>query len=89
MTDVVDSLQYGRAEAADAVWRDGAELCVRLVSRTSRNKLRHAGISTPVALYDDLKRVFLNADESITLGYDLSVGLGKVDRHRQLHAFAE
>lgn len=93
MVDVVDSQQDVRAqaarEAADAVRRDGAELCARLVFRASRNKLRRAGITTPVALYDELKQVFWNADEGVTLGDHLSVGFGKVDRRRQVRAFAE
>ncbi len=93
MVDAVDSRQGGRAEAAraaaDAVRRDGAELCARLVFRTSRNELRRAGIATPVALYDELKQVFWNADEGVTLGDHLSVGFGKVDRRRQVRAFAE
>ncbi len=93
MVDVVDSRQGGRAEAtraaADAVRRDGAELCARLVFRTSRNELRRAGITTPAALYDELKQVFWNADEGVTLGDHLSVGFGKVDRRRQVRAFAE
>lgn len=93
MADAVDSQQDERAQAAraaaDAVWRDGAELCARLVFRASRNELRRAGITTPVALYDELKQVFWNADEGVTLGDHLSVGFGKVDRRRQVRAFAE
>lgn len=93
MTDVVDSLQDGCAEAARsaaaAMQREDTELCARLVFRTSRNELRRAGISTPAALYDELKRVFWNTDEGVTLGDHLSVGFGKVDRHRQVRAFAE
>ena len=93
MPEVVDSQQDVRVQAAraaaDAVRRDGAELCARLVFRTSRNELRHAGITTPVALYDELKQVFWNADEGVTLGDHLSVGFGKVDRRRQVRAFAE
>jgi len=93
VVDVVDSRQGGRAEAAraaaDAVRRDGAELCPRLVFRASRNELRRAGITTPIALYDELKQVFWNADEGVTLGDHLSVGFGKVDRRRQVRAFAE
>ena len=92
MAEVVDSRQGGRAEAAraaaDAVRRDGAELCARLVFRASRNELRRAGITTPAALYDELKQVFWNADEGVTLGDHLSVGFGKVDRRRQVRAFA-
>lgn len=93
MADVVDSQQDERAHAAraaaDAVRSDGAELCARLVFRASRNELRRAGIATPVALYDELKQVFWNADEGVTLGDHLSVGFGKVDRRRQVRAFAE
>lgn len=93
MVDVVDSRQDGRAEAAraaaDAVRRDGAELCARLVFRASRKELRLAGITTPAALYDELKQVFWNADEGVTLGDHLSVGFGKVDRRRQVRSFAE
>lgn len=93
MVDVADSRQGGRAEAAraaaDAVRRDGSELCARLVFRASRNELRRAGITTPAALYDELKQVFWNADEGVTLGDHLSVGFGKVDRRRQVRAFAE
>lgn len=93
MAGVVDSQQDERAQAAraaaDAVWRDGAELCARLVFRASRNELRRAGITTPVALYDELKQVFWNADEGVILGDHLSVGFGKVDRRRQVRAFAE
>lgn len=93
MPEVVDSQQDVRVQAAraaaDAVRRDGAELCARLVFRTSRNELRHAGITTSVALYDELKQVFWNADEGVTLGDHLSVGFGKVDRRRQVRAFAE
>ncbi len=62
MADVIDSQQDERAQAAraaaDAVRRDGAELCARLVFRTSRNELRRAGIPTPAALYAELKQVF-------------------------------
>ena len=93
MAEVVDSRQDERAqaarEAADAVRSDGTELCARLVFRASRNELRRAGIATPVALYDELKQVFWNADEGVILGDHLSVGFGKVDRRRQVRAFAE
>ena len=93
MVDAVDSQQDGRAQAAraaaGAVQSDGTELCARLVFRASRNELRRAGITTPVALYDELKQVFWNADEGVTLGDHLSVGFGKVDRRRQVRAFAE
>lgn len=93
MAEVVDGQQDVRAQAAraavDAVRLDGAELCARLVFRTSRNELRRAGITTPAALYDELKQVFWNADEGVTLGDHLSVGFGKVDRRHQVRAFAE
>lgn len=93
MVDAVDSQQDERAqaarEAADAVRSDGTELCARLVFRASRNELRRAGIATPAALYDELKQVFWNADEGVILGDHLSVGFGKVDRRRQVRAFAE
>ena len=93
MTDVVDSPQDGRAEVARAsvaaARREGVELCARLVFRASRSELRRAGITTPVALYDELKQVFWNADEGVILGDHLSVGFGKVDRRRQVRAFAE
>ena len=93
MTDVVDSPQDGRAEVARAsvaaVRREGVELCARLVFRASRSELRRAGITTPVALYDELKQVFWNADEGVILGDHLSVGFGEVDRRRQVRAFAE
>ena len=93
MTDVVDSQQDVRAQAAraaaDAVRRDGAELCARLVFRTSRNELRRAGITTPAALYDELKQISWNADKGVILGDHLSVGFSKVDRRRQVRAFAE
>jgi hypothetical protein len=93
MADVADSLRRGRAEAAraaaDAVRCDGVELCTRLVFRTSRNELRHAGIATPAMLYDELKQAIWNTDEGITLGDHLSVGFGKVDRRRQVRVFAE
>lgn len=93
MTEVVDSQQDVRAQAArkaaDAVRRDGVELCARLVFRVSRNELRRAGVNTPAALYDELKRVFWNADEGVALGDHLSVGFGKVDRRCQVRAFAE
>lgn len=93
MAEVLDSQQDERAqaarEAADAVRSDGTELCARLVFRASRNELRRAGIATPAALYDELKQVFWNADEGVILGDHLSVGFGKVDRRRQVRAFAE
>lgn len=93
MVDAVDSQQDERAQAAraaaDAVRSDGTELCARLVFRASRNELRRAGITTPAALYDELKQVFWNADEGVILGDHLSVGFGKVDRRRQVRAFAE
>lgn len=93
MVDAVDSQQDERAQAAraaaDAVRSDGIELCARLVFRASRNELRRAGITTPAALYDELKQVFWNADEGVILGDHLSVGFGKVDRRRQVRAFAE
>lgn len=93
MADAVDSQQDERAQAAraaaDAVRRDGAELCARLVFRASRNELRRAGITTPAALYDELKQVFWNADEGVILGDHLSVGFGKVDRRCQVRTFAE
>lgn len=93
MAEVVDGQQDVRAQAAraavDAVRLDGAELCARLVFRTSRNELRRAGITTPATLYDELKQVFWNADEGVTLGDHLSVGFGKVDRRHQVRAFAE
>ena len=93
MAEVVDSQQDVRAQtaraAADAVRSDGAELCARLVFRASRSELRRAGITTPVALYDELKQAFWNADEGVTLGDHLSVGFGKVDRRRQVRTFAE
>lgn len=37
---------------------------------------------------DELKQIFWNADEGVTLGDHLSVGFGKVDRRRQVRAFA-
>lgn len=93
MAEVVDSRQDERAQAAraaaSAVQSDGTELCARLVFRASRNELRRAGITTPAALYDELKQVFWNADEGVTLGDHLSVGFGKVDRRRQVRTFAE
>lgn len=93
MADVVDNLREGRAEAAraaaDSVRCEGVELCARLVFRALRGELRRAGITTPAALYDELKQVFWNADEGVTLGDQLSVGFGKVDRRRQVRAFAE
>lgn len=93
MVDAVDSQQDERAQAAraaaDAVRSDGTELCARLVFRSSRSELRRAGITTPVALYDELKQAFWNADEGVTLGDHLSVGFGKVDRRRQVRTFAE
>lgn len=93
MPEVVDSQQDVRVQAAraaaDAVRSDGIELCARLVFRASRNELRRAGITTPAALYDELKQVFWNADEGVILGDHLSVGFGKVDRRRQVRAFAE
>lgn len=93
MTDVVDNSQDARAEAARAsvvaVRREGIELCARLVFRASRSELRCAGITTPAALYDELKRAFWNAGEGVTLGDHLSVGFGEVDRRRQVRAFAE
>lgn len=93
MAEVIDSRQDVRAkaarEAADAVRSDGTELCARLVFRASRNELRRAGITSPAALYDELKQVFWNADEGVTLGDHLSVGFGKVNRRRQVRAFAE
>ena len=93
MAEVVDSKQDGRAEAAraavSAARREDTELCARLVFRVSRNELRRVGITTPIALYDELKQVFWNADEGVTLGDHLSVGFGKVDRRRQVRAFAE
>lgn len=93
MTDVVDGPQDGRAEVARAsvaaVRCEGVELCARLVFRASRSELRRAGITTPAALYNELKRAFWNADEDVTLGDHLSVGFGEVDRRRQVRAFAE
>lgn len=93
MAEVVDSQQDARAQAAraaaDAVRRDGSELSARLVFRASRNELRRAGITTPAALYDELKQVFWNADEGVILGDHLSVGFGNVDRRRQVRAFTE
>ncbi len=93
MADVTDSSKDGRAEAAraavDAARGDDTELCARLVFRASRNELRRAGIATPAALYDELKQVFWNADEGVTLGDHLSVGFGGFDRRRQVRAFAE
>ena len=69
--------------------RDDTELCARLIFRASRNELRRTGITTPTALYNELRRVFWNANESVILGDHLSVGFGKVDRRRQVRAFAE
>lgn len=93
MAEVVDSQQDARAQAAraaaDAVRRDGSELSARLVFRVSRNELRRAGITTPAALYDELKQVFWNADDGVILGDHLSVGFGNVDRRRQVRAFTE
>ena len=93
MADVVDSKQDGRAEAAraavSAARREDTELCARLVFRVSRNELRRAGITTPAVLYDELKQVFWNTDEGVTLGDHLSVGFGMVDRRRQVRTFAE
>ena len=93
VADVVDSQRDGRAEAARAAVsvarREDTELCARLVFRVSRNELRRAGITTPAVLYDELKQVFWNADEGVTLGDHLSVGFGVVDRRRQVRAFAE
>ena len=93
MTSTIDSLRGGRADAAraatDAARREGTELCARLIFRASRNELRRAGITTPAALYDELKQAYWNADEGVVLGDHLSVGFGKVDRRRQVRAFAE
>ena len=92
MADVADNLwdECARAAraAAEAVRRDGVELCARMVFRTSRNELRRAGIATPAALYDELKQVFWNADEGVSLGDHLSVRFGKTDRRCQVRAFA-
>ena len=93
MTGAIDIPRDGRADAARAaaaaVRREDTELCARLVFRVSRDELRRAGIATPAALYDELKRVFWNADEGVVLSDHLSVGFGKVDRRRQVRAFAE
>lgn len=93
MADGADSLRSGRAEAVlaavEAVRRADTELCARLVFRASRNELRRVGIGTPAALYDELKQVFWNADEGVVLSDHLSIGFGKVDRRRQVRAFAE
>lgn len=93
MANVANSLQDRRTEAAraaaNAVRREGTELCARLIFRTSRNELRRAGITTPAALYDELKQISWNADEGVTLGAHLSVGFGKIDRSRQVRTFAE
>ena len=93
MTSTIDSLRGGRADAARAAAaaarREGTELCARLIFRASRNELRRAGITTPAALYDELKQTYWNADEGVVLGDHLSVGFGKVDRRRQVRAFAE
>lgn len=75
--------------AVATVRREGTELCACLVFRASRGELRHAGITTPSALYDEMKQVFWNADEGVVLGDHLSVGFGKVDRRRQVRAFSE
>lgn len=56
-----------------AARREDTELCARLVFRVSRNELRRVGITTPIALYDELKQVFWNADEGVTLGDHLSL----------------
>lgn len=93
MADGADSLQSGRAEAVraavEAVRRADTELCARLVFRASRNELRRVGIATPAALFAELKQVFWNADEGVTLSDHLSIGFGKADRRRQVRAFAE
>lgn len=93
MTSTIDSLQGGRIDAARAAVaaarREGTELCARLIFRASRAELRRAGITTPAALYDELKQAYWNADEGVVLGDHLSVGFGKVDRRRQVRAFAE
>lgn len=93
MTGASNIPQDERADAARAavaaLRREGTELCARLVFRVSRGELRRAGINTPAALYDELKQAFWNADEGVTLGDHLSVGFGKVDRRRQVRAFAE
>lgn len=93
MTEAADSLRDERLEtvraAADAVRRDGFELCVCLVFRASRKSLRRVGITTPIALYEGLRQIFWNADEFVTLGDHLSIGFGRIDRRRQVRAFAE
>lgn len=93
MTGVIDIQRDGHADAARAavaaVRREGTELCARLVFRVSRDELRRAGIATPAALYDELKQVYWNANEGVILSDHLSVGFGKVDRRRQVRAFAE
>ena len=93
MAEVDSTLQSRCAEAAraaaNAMRRDDTELCARLIFRASRNELRRTGITTPTALYNELRRVFWNANESVILGDHLSVGFGKVDRRRQVCAFAE
>lgn len=93
MAEVDSTLQSRCAEAAraaaNAMRRDDTELCGRLIFRASRNELRRTGITTPTALYNELRRVFWNANESVILGDHLSVGFGKVDRRRQVRAFAE
>lgn len=93
MADEVDNPGDARAKAARAsvaaVRREGIELCARLVFRASRGELRRAGITTPAALYSELKQAFWDVDEGVTLGDHLSVGFGEVDRRRQVRAFAE
>ena len=85
-------LQDGRVdavrEAVASVRREDTEICARLVFRTSRGELRSSGITTPAALYDELKQVFWNVEEGVVLGDHLSVGFGKVDRRRQVRSFA-
>ena len=74
MPEVVDSQQDVRVQAAraaaDAVRRDGAELCVRLVFRISRNELRHAR-SRRCALQDG---VAPGSGSLIAAGYHLTAG---------------
>ncbi len=93
MVNAIDNPWDRRADAVRAavaaVRREGTELSVRLVFRASRSELRRAGIATPDALYNEMRQVFWNADEGITLSDHLSVGFGKVDRRRQVRAFAE
>lgn len=75
-------------QAVEPTLEPGIEVSARLLYRNARNLMRELGIRTPADLYGALHQIYWNADEEVAFGDRLSVGLGTVDRRRQVRDFS-